>query len=136
MPIWPHLSNILLIAWSPIGINWMAGRIGRMMCLDVSTESMERLYYAKCLVEASPLSDMVISFTVSLEDGSEQHVQVYYQWKPEARSICKVFEHTIENCLGENVEEVEDAAKKEGEVVTVKKDVGVGSKVVQRNCQI
>lgn len=98
VPIWIHIYNIPLAAWSPLGINWLAGRIGCVKCLDESTERMERLTYAKALVEVTPIIDLVDSFQVLCKDGTKQTVFVDYQWRPQACKTCKVFGHDISSC--------------------------------------
>jgi hypothetical protein len=54
VPIWIHLYNIPHIAWTLLGINWIACHLGKLICFNEATEKQERLEYAKCLIEISP----------------------------------------------------------------------------------
>lgn len=118
VPVWLKLTNIPLYAWSHLGINWLASRIGRLLCLDTSTDKLQRIGYAKCLVDVTPNQELVDEFPVKLIDGSTQMIQVSYLWKPEICSSCKVFGHMINEC------------KREGEVnVRNKEEVDLGEKM-------
>lgn len=98
VPVWLQLSNIPIYAWSHLGINWLANRIGKLICLDASTEKLDRINYARCLVEVTPENELVEKFPVMLLDGSEQFVHVNYLWKPEICVHCKVFGHLSDMC--------------------------------------
>jgi hypothetical protein len=121
VPVWIKLSNIPLFAWSSLGINWLAARIGKLLCMDASTEKFERITFAKCLVEVTPFHVLPESFTVQLLDGSEQEVLVEYLWKPEICTFCKEFGHLDRTCkksvVDENVKKCEENEQyKSGEV--------------------
>jgi hypothetical protein len=76
VPIWVHLTNIPIFAWSPLGINWLANRLGKLVCMDEMTEKQDRLKFAKCLMEISSKHDLIKSFAVQIYDGSTQTVYV------------------------------------------------------------
>jgi hypothetical protein len=98
VPVWIKLFNIPLYAWSHYGINWLASRVGKFLCMDQSTERMERITFAKCLVEVSPDKELVDNFLVKLMDGTDHKVAVKYLWKPEVCVNCKEFGHAGSNC--------------------------------------
>jgi hypothetical protein len=119
VPVWIKLSNIPLFAWSTLGINWLASRVGKLLCLDISTEKFERISFAKCLVEVNPNQELPDSFTVQLQNGSVQVVNVTYLWKPQICTVCKEFGHQMSNCKhvenGKNVEKEMMAEKQKKE---------------------
>lgn len=51
--------------------------------MDQSTDRLERITYAKCLVEVKPDRQLVDNFLVKLIDGSDQLIAASYLWKPE-----------------------------------------------------
>lgn len=69
------------------------------MCMDAQTEKLERIGYAKCMVEVTPLDELLNEFPVRLMDGSEQVVTVEYLWRPDICTSCKVFGHNTDDCL-------------------------------------
>lgn len=99
VPVWIKLYNIPLYAWSHYGINWLASRVGKFLCMNQSTERLEKINYAKCLVEVKPDNLLVNNFLVKLMDGSDQIVTVEYLWKPEVCVFCREFGHSDINCL-------------------------------------
>jgi hypothetical protein len=99
VPVWVKLHNLPLYAWSHLGINWLASRLGSFMCMDAQTEKLERIGYAKCMVEVTPNDELLNEFPVRLMDGSEQLVTVEYLWRPEICTSCKVFGHNTVDCL-------------------------------------
>lgn len=66
VPVWIKLSNIPLYAWSHYGINRLASRIGRFLCMDESIEKLERITCVKCLIEVTP-----DRFPMKFLDGSD-----------------------------------------------------------------
>lgn len=81
-----------------MGINWLANRIGRLVCLDENTEKLERIQYAKCLIEVTPYEELLNEFAVKLPDGATQTVKVEYRWKPDICVSCKAFGHVTNSC--------------------------------------
>lgn len=69
VPVWVQFHNIPMFAWSPLGINWLANRLGRLLCLDEMTERKERLEYAKFLIDVKPDTIFVDDFMVQLVEG-------------------------------------------------------------------
>lgn len=51
--VWLKLSNIPLYCWTHLGINWLATRLGKFLCMDESTERLDRIGYTKCMVEVT-----------------------------------------------------------------------------------
>lgn len=98
VPVWVYLSNIPMFVWSTTGINWLASRLGRLVCLDENTEKLQRIQYAKCLIEVPPVEELVDEFMVKLPDGGIQVVKDEYRWKLDICSICKCFGHNISSC--------------------------------------
>jgi hypothetical protein len=98
VPVWVHLYNLPLFAWSPLGINWLSSHLGKLLCMDEMTEKQERLSYAKCLIEVRPEKELVEEFLVKLVEGGYQKIYVEYLWKPDVCVLCKNFGHKTEKC--------------------------------------
>lgn len=52
--VWTHFSHITSILQPLIGIGWLAGQVGKMICYDAYTVARKRLVYAKALIEINP----------------------------------------------------------------------------------
>lgn len=63
-----------MYAYSHLGINWLTCRIGKLLCMEESTEKLEQLRYAKCLAEVIPGKDLPDSFAVRLVDGEHKQL--------------------------------------------------------------
>lgn len=70
--------------------------------MDASTERLDRISFAKCMVEVSLDIELPYTFPVKLLDGNQQHVKVSYLWKLEICTTCHAFGHTMESCFEEN----------------------------------
>jgi hypothetical protein len=98
VPVWVHLYNLPLFAWSPLGINWLSSHLGKLLCMDAMTEKQERLTYAKCLIEVKPDKELVDEFLIKLVEGGTQKIYVQYLWRPDVCVICKNFGHETDCC--------------------------------------
>lgn len=73
--------------------------------MDESSESLEKLEYAKCMVDVSPYHALPDEFPVQMVDGSMHYVHVNYLWKPPISSFCNVFGHGRNGCVRHGKEE-------------------------------
>lgn len=105
VPVWIQFSNIPLILWTLVGINWLACHVGRLICFDYSTEKMQRFSYAKALVEINPEAELPDSIVLTcLSDRPT--VNLSYFWKPSICVSCNCFGHRTVDCIsGEKIEE-------------------------------
>lgn len=117
VPVWIQLSSIPLLVWSHLGINWLASRVGKFLCMDENTERLERLSYAKCMVEVQPNQELVDSFPIKLLDGKEHVIKVSYLWKPDICVKCNSFGHKTAQCNNglDPTENVQDKHGKQDE---------------------
>lgn len=106
VPIWIHFSNIPLLLWTLVGINWIACHVGRLICFDYSTEKLQRFSYAKALVEISPEAELPNSIQLTCLSDCPT-VRLSYEWKPNICVSCKCFGHRTVDCVsGDKVDEV------------------------------
>jgi hypothetical protein len=99
VPIWVHFYKIPTIAWTLMGINWLACHIGRLICFDENTEKLKRFKYAKALIEIEPNQKLPDFIEIDGLGESGYKVRIEYDWKPSICDFCKVFGHTIDNCM-------------------------------------
>lgn len=87
-----------MYAWSMLDISWLASRVGNFLCMDESIEKLDRLEYAKCVVDVSPDHALPEEFAAQMVDGTVHYVRVSYLWKPLICSECNVFGHEKIGC--------------------------------------
>lgn len=71
VPIWITLHDLPMVARSKLGICWIASLVGKFLYMDQSIESLERLGFAKCMVEMNSNSEMPDNLSMLLDDGIE-----------------------------------------------------------------
>ncbi|GKE38383.1 RNA-directed DNA polymerase, eukaryota, reverse transcriptase zinc-binding domain protein [Tanacetum coccineum] len=108
IPIWIRLVNIPLEAWNVRGISALASRLGRPIKMDQVTADMcrtgaGRLGYARVLIEINAEDEFFDKIEINYMDGMENVKStkwvVDYTWKPDRCSHCKVFGHSVINCV-------------------------------------
>jgi hypothetical protein len=113
VPIWIQLYNIPHIAWTLIGINWIACHLGKLICFNEATEKRERMEYAKCLVEISPEKELPEFLLIGDGVETSQKVYIEYNWRPLICTACKVFGHSTNNCdMDKSISEEKVSSKK------------------------
>lgn len=96
--VWIKLFNIPMYAWSLLGISWLASRVIKFLCRDESTERLDRLEYAKCMVEVSPDQKLPDEFPMQMVNRSVHHARNNYLWKPLICNHYHVFGHDLLGC--------------------------------------
>ncbi|GAV92559.1 DUF4283 domain-containing protein [Cephalotus follicularis] len=98
IPVWVKLSNVPAKLWTRSGLSYIASALGVPLCMDAATAAGNRLSFARVCVEMKANSSFPHSFKVRRRSGIVADIQVQYVWKPSACSVCKVFDHSSEQC--------------------------------------
>ncbi|GAV92908.1 DUF4283 domain-containing protein/zf-CCHC_4 domain-containing protein [Cephalotus follicularis] len=98
IPIWVKLSNVPVHLWSKLGLSYIASVLGRPLYMDAPTTNRQNLSFARVCVDMSATSSFPNSISLDLEDGTSTAVGVEYPWKPQACSLCRVFDHANKSC--------------------------------------
>ncbi|GAV79507.1 DUF4283 domain-containing protein/zf-CCHC_4 domain-containing protein, partial [Cephalotus follicularis] len=98
IPVWVKLFNVPVHLWTKLDLSYIASVLGRPLYMDVPTTNRQSLAYARICVDMSASSPFPISILLDLDEGSTTVVGVEYPWKPQACSLCKVFDHTNKSC--------------------------------------
>ena len=132
-PVWVKLHNILVVAYSEVGLSLINTQIGRHIMLDsyMSTmylKSWGRTSYARALVEVSSKKALLDSLVVAIpylngSGHSLEKIDIEYEWKPPRCETCKVFDHNDDGCPKRVKPVVKDKSlvDEEGFVETYKK---------------
>ncbi|GAV62976.1 DUF4283 domain-containing protein/zf-CCHC_4 domain-containing protein, partial [Cephalotus follicularis] len=98
IPIWVKLSNVPVHLWSKLGLSYIASVLGRPLYMDTPTTNRHSLTFARVCVDMLASSPFPSSIALDFDDGSSTVVNVEYPWKPQACSLCKVFDHSNKSC--------------------------------------
>ncbi|GKC07668.1 zinc knuckle CX2CX4HX4C containing protein [Tanacetum coccineum] len=108
VPLWVKMHNMPIVAYSKVGLDVIAAKVGKLIRLDAHTTSIclnswGRSDYARALVEISAESPLVNSVDVEIPlDEDNGHVMVKvdieYEWQPPRCGTCKVFDHLEAVC--------------------------------------
>ncbi|GAV92787.1 DUF4283 domain-containing protein, partial [Cephalotus follicularis] len=93
MPVWVKLRNVPVQYWNKVGLSYIASVLGKPLHMDTNTTHIHALMFARVCVDMPATSSFQDSITLELVDGSTISVEVEYPWKPNACTLCKVFDH-------------------------------------------
>ncbi|GAV92829.1 DUF4283 domain-containing protein/zf-CCHC_4 domain-containing protein, partial [Cephalotus follicularis] len=98
IPVWVKLSNVPVHLWTKIGLSYIASVLGKPLYMDSTTTNRQALAFARICVEMSASSPFPNTILLELEDEVTTVVGVEYPWKPQACSLCRVFDHSNKTC--------------------------------------
>ncbi|GAV68285.1 DUF4283 domain-containing protein, partial [Cephalotus follicularis] len=94
IPVWVKLSNVPIQFWTKMGLSYIASVLGRPLYMDTSTTNKIALSYARVCVDMAATSSFPSSILFELEDGVTTSIGVEYPGRPQACTMCKVFDHS------------------------------------------
>lgn len=83
--------------WSGEALSKMATAIGKPLYTDNFTASIERISYARILVETDVSQPLIDSIEIVTPSGTFQQ-PVEYEWRPSFCTDCMKFRHNVEKC--------------------------------------
>ncbi|XP_056158439.1 uncharacterized protein LOC130134783 [Syzygium oleosum] len=92
LPVWVKLRNIPYALWSSSGISAVASAIGKPLYVDVQTEKMRMISFARVCIQIKATQKLIDSVDVILNDDTWS-IKIEYEWRPIACSICGTFGH-------------------------------------------
>ncbi|GKA92050.1 RPA-interacting protein B [Tanacetum coccineum] len=108
VPLWVKMHNVPIVAYSKVGLDVIAAKVGKLIRLDAHTTSIclnswGRSDYARALVEISAETPLVNSVYLEIPlDDDNGHVMakvdIEYEWQPPRCGTCKVFDHLEAMC--------------------------------------
>ncbi|KAK4389435.1 hypothetical protein Sango_2280500 [Sesamum angolense] len=97
-PIWVTLPSLPLECWHPNALGKIGSRLGTPIAMDSLTMKMERISYARILVEVDDSKKLVDHVEFILPNGVTRKQPVVYEYTPKFCSTCKRFGHLKESC--------------------------------------
>ncbi|GAV90978.1 DUF4283 domain-containing protein, partial [Cephalotus follicularis] len=93
IPVWVKLSNVPVHLWTKLGLSYITSVLGTPLYMDAPTTNRQALAYARICVDMSASSSFPSTILLDLDEGATTVVGVEYPWKPQACTLCKVFDH-------------------------------------------
>ncbi|GAV83916.1 DUF4283 domain-containing protein/zf-CCHC_4 domain-containing protein [Cephalotus follicularis] len=98
MPVWVKLRNVPVHYWNKVGLSYIASVLGKPLHMDANTTHRHALMFARVRVDMPATSSFPENIILELVDGSTISVGVEYPWRPNACTLCKVFDHSNRTC--------------------------------------
>ncbi|KAL0307067.1 UNVERIFIED_CONTAM: hypothetical protein Sradi_6124000 [Sesamum radiatum] len=96
--VWATLPSLLLECWHPNALDKIGSWLGTPIEMDSLTMKMERVSYARILVEVDASKKLVDHVEFILPNGVTRKQPVVYEYTPKFCSTCKRFGHLKESC--------------------------------------
>ncbi|XP_019230721.1 PREDICTED: uncharacterized protein LOC109211625 [Nicotiana attenuata] len=97
IPLWVKFPGLPVGYWSPEALGKLASGIGKPLYTYKTTADMERIYYARVLIEVDVAQPLPECIELDTPFGTFQQ-QVTYDWRPKFCVDCIKFGHDAENC--------------------------------------
>ena len=111
VPVWVRFPNLPLKCWSIQGLSKIASVLGKPLQSDKFTATMERLSFARVLIELDLLDDLPSSIPICLPNCTTLNQSVVYEMLPKFCKHYRVLGHSTGACTKFSIP---DDADKEG----------------------
>ncbi|KAK4422065.1 hypothetical protein Salat_2157400 [Sesamum alatum] len=99
-PVWAIFPSLPLECWHPNALGKIGSRLGTPIAMESLTMSMERVSYARILVEVDASKKLVDQVEFVLPNGVTRKQPVVYEFTPKFCSECHRFGHSKDSCKG------------------------------------
>ncbi|KAL0399881.1 UNVERIFIED_CONTAM: hypothetical protein Sradi_2331400 [Sesamum radiatum] len=99
-PVWATLPSLPLECWNPNALSKIGSKLGNPMAMDSLTMNMERISYARILVEVDASKELIDQVEFILPDGTTRKQPVRYEFTPKFCTTCNRFGHLRDSCQG------------------------------------
>ncbi|KAK4397732.1 hypothetical protein Sango_1248700 [Sesamum angolense] len=97
-PVWATLPSLPLECWHPNALGKIGSRLGTPIAMDSLMMKMERVSYARILVEVDASKKLVDHVEFILPNGVVRKQPIVYEYTPKFCSTCNHFGHLNESC--------------------------------------
>ncbi|KAK4402845.1 hypothetical protein Sango_1025200 [Sesamum angolense] len=97
-PVWAILPSLPLECWYPNALGKIGSRLGTPIPMDSLTMRMERVSYARILVEVDASKTLVDHVEFKLPNGVARTQSVVYEYTPKFCTECNRFGHHQNSC--------------------------------------
>ncbi|KAL0317540.1 UNVERIFIED_CONTAM: hypothetical protein Sangu_2168300 [Sesamum angustifolium] len=97
-PVWAILPSLPLECWHPNALGKIGSRLGTPIAMDSLTMRMERVSYARILVEVDASKTLVDHVEFKLPNGVIRKQPIVYEYTPKFCTKCNRFGHHQNSC--------------------------------------
>ncbi|KAL0324954.1 UNVERIFIED_CONTAM: hypothetical protein Sradi_5064700 [Sesamum radiatum] len=97
-PVWATLPSLPLERWHPNALGKIGSRLGMPISMDLLTMKMERVSYARILVEVDASKPLIDQVDFMLPNGVMRSQPVVYEFTPKFCQKCNRFGHLEGSC--------------------------------------
>ncbi|KAK4397810.1 hypothetical protein Sango_1256500 [Sesamum angolense] len=97
-PVWAIIPSLPLECWHPNALGKIGSRLGTTIAMDTLTMRMERVSYARILVEVDASKTLVDQVEFRPSNGVTQRQPVVYKYMPKFCTECNHFGHHKSSC--------------------------------------
>ncbi|XP_047266795.1 uncharacterized protein LOC107854440 isoform X1 [Capsicum annuum] len=112
IPLWITMPGLPVGYWSTESLSKLASAVGRSLHTDSFTTSMERISYARILIEMDVSQPLIEEIDLATPYGEFQQI-VEYDWIPKFCKHCMKFGHNSKDCWNGSEEGDEELEFKE-----------------------
>ncbi|KAL2248361.1 UNVERIFIED_CONTAM: Retrovirus-related Pol polyprotein from type-2 retrotransposable element R2DM [Sesamum indicum] len=98
--VWVTLPSLSLECWHPNALGKIGSRLGTPIAMDSLTMKMERVSYARILVEVDASKKLIEQVEFVMQNGITRKQPVVYEFTPKFYIACNRFGHLQETCQG------------------------------------
>ncbi|KAL2247925.1 UNVERIFIED_CONTAM: hypothetical protein Sindi_2644800 [Sesamum indicum] len=99
-PVWATLPSLPLECWHPNALGKIGSKLGNPIAMDSLTLKMERVSYARILVEVDASKKLIDQVEFVMPNGITRKQPVAYEFTPKFCTECNRFGHLKETCQG------------------------------------
>ncbi|KAL0384509.1 UNVERIFIED_CONTAM: hypothetical protein Sradi_2845200 [Sesamum radiatum] len=97
-PVWAILPSLPLECWHPNALGKIGSRLGTPIAMDSLTMRMERVSYARILVEVDASKTLLDQVEFKMPNGVTRRQPVVYEYTPKFCTECNRFGHHQNSC--------------------------------------
>ncbi|KAK4397775.1 hypothetical protein Sango_1253000 [Sesamum angolense] len=97
-PVWAILPSLPLECWHPNALGKISSRLGTPIAMDSLTMRMERVSYARILVEVDASKTLVDHVEFKMPNGVTRRQPIVYEYTPKFCTECNHFSHHQNSC--------------------------------------
>ncbi|XP_052190577.1 uncharacterized protein LOC127800160 [Diospyros lotus] len=110
VPVWITLPGLPIQCWHPVALGKIVSKVGKPITTDKMTATLERVSFARVLVEVDASKDLIRNVRIKLPTGKFRDQLVAYEFEPKFCVNCRVLGHAKDSCKA-NVQGAESREK-------------------------
>lgn len=112
LPLWVQFPSLPLGCWNITSLGRVASGVGNPIMTDLATYNMDKVSYARMLVDVDIAQPLVRELEIELPSGESFLQKVVFEFEPMFCSRCCIFGHRVEGCGAEKFQQKAEVLQK------------------------